>query len=94
MRIIWTDEAVGTLEAITTYVAAFNPDAATKLAGQPMALADSLADFPHRGRDAGEGQREMTTVWPYILRYRVVDGAVLISRVRHVARDKDEAGVG
>jgi toxin ParE1/3/4 len=31
-RIIWTDEAVGNLEAIVAYISAFNPAAARRLA--------------------------------------------------------------
>ncbi|CAN5446625.1 hypothetical protein BH09PSE4_BH09PSE4_23750 [soil metagenome] len=30
----------------------------------------------------------MTTVWPYVLRYRVEGVAVIILRVRHGARDE------
>ena len=88
MRIVWTDDAVGNVEAIVTYVSAFNPAAAQRLAERLVAVADSLAEFPNRGRDVGEGRREMTTVWPYILRYRVRDDAVIILRVRHGARDE------
>lgn len=90
MRIVWTDDAVGNLEAITTYVATFNPLAAQRLAARLVAVADSLTDFPHRGRDAGEGRREMTTVWPYILRYRVEGERVIILRIRHGARDEED----
>jgi len=55
-----------------------------------IALADSLANFPERGRDAGEGRREQTIVPPYILRYRVEADRVVILRVRHGARDEGE----
>lgn len=89
MRIVWTDDAVGNLEAIVTYVATFNPAAAQRLAERLVAVADSLTEFPHRGRDAGEGRREMTTVWPYILRYRVEGERVIILRIRHGARDEE-----
>lgn len=89
-RIIWTDEAVTNLDAIVSYVAVFNPAAAAKLAERLVALADSLAEFSYRGRDAGDGRREMTTVWPYILRYRVRDDAVVILRIRHGAREPDD----
>lgn len=51
--------------------------------------ADSLAQFPERGRDAGNGRRELVTVWPYILRYRVEAERVVILRVRHGARGED-----
>jgi toxin ParE1/3/4 len=62
--ILWTDEAVGNLEAIVTYVSAFNPAAASRLAERFIAVADSLAEFPERGREAGAGRREMTIVRP------------------------------
>lgn len=87
-RIVWTDEAIEHLEAITTYIAAFNPAAAVRLGDRLIAVADSLAEFSERGRDAGEGRREMTTVWPYVLRYRVEGDTVTILRIRHGARDE------
>lgn len=89
MRIVWTDDAVGNLEAIVTYVSVFNPGAATRIADRLIEVADSLAEFPNRGRDVGGGRREMTTVWPYILRYRVEAERVVILRVRHGARDDE-----
>ena len=88
-HIVWTDGAAANLEAIVDYVAAFNPDAAAHLADRLVALADSLATFPHRGRDAGDGRREMTTVWPYILRYRVDGERGSILRIRHGARAEE-----
>ena len=47
------------------------------------------AEFAERGRDAGQGRREMTTVWPYILRYRIEADRVVILRIRHGARDEE-----
>lgn len=89
MRIVWTDDAVASLEAIVTYISAFNPAAAGALAAKLIAVADSLEVFPDRGRDAGVGRREMTIVWPYILRYRIADDDVIILRVRHGARQEE-----
>ena len=89
-RIVWTDDAVVHLEAIIDYVSAFSPAAAARLAERLVRLADSLDSFPHRGREAGGGTREMTTVWPYILRYRVEGERVLILRIRHGARAEEE----
>ena len=88
-EIVWTEDAVAHLEAIVAYVEAFDPDAARRLGERLIALADSLAEFPDRGRDAGDGRRELTTVWPYILRYRVVRDHVIILRIRHGARDEE-----
>ena len=90
-RIVWTEEAISHLEAIVAYISAFNPLAAVRLGERLIEVADSLAEFSERGRDVGSGRREMTTVWPYVLRYRVEGDAVIILRVRHGARE-EEAG--
>lgn len=89
-KIIWTEEAVENLEAIATYISAFNPSAAQRLAERLIAVADSLAEFSERGRAVGGEKREMTIVWPYIMRYRVDETAVYILRIRHGAREIDE----
>jgi toxin ParE1/3/4 len=88
-KIVWTDEAIAQLEIIGAYIAIDDPVAAAALANRLIALADSLAEFPHRGRVAEENSREMTTVWPFILRYRVDGDTVLILRIRHGARSPD-----
>lgn len=85
-KVVWTDSAVAELETIIAYIAAENPTAATRLARRLVALADSLGQFPHRRRAAEENAREMPSVWPYILRYRVEGDAVFILRIRHGAR--------
>lgn len=85
--IVWTDEAIAHLEAIVAYIAAFNPAAADRLGGRLLEAADSLAEFSDRGREAMCGTREMTIVWPYVLRYRVEAERVVILRIRHGARD-------
>ena len=85
-KIVWTDEAVGHLEAIVAYISAFNPAAASRFGERLIAVVDSLAEFPNRGRAVGDGRREMTTVRPYVLRYRVEADRVIILRIRHGAR--------
>jgi plasmid stabilization system protein ParE len=88
LKIVWTDEAIEHLEAIVTYISVYDPAAAERLGRRLIELADSLIEFPERGRHAGDGRREMTTVWPYILRYRVEAERVIILRIRHGARDE------
>lgn len=85
-EIVWTPEAADNLDAIVAYIELFHPPAATRMAERLIALADSLAEFPERGRDAGEGRREMTIIPPYILRYRVEAKRVIILRIRHGMR--------
>lgn len=89
-KIVWTEEAIEHLDAIVAYISAFNPAAAVRLGERLIELADSLAEFSERGRDVGEGRREMTTVWPYVLRYRVERDAVIILRIRHGAQREEE----
>ena len=89
---MWTEEAIGHLEAIVAYIAAFNPAAANRLGERLIAVADSLGEFSERGRVAGAGLREMTIVWPYVLRYRVERDAVIILRIRHGTRGEEAEG--
>jgi len=49
--------------------------------------AASLADHPDRGRVTGR-LRELATIPPYLIRYRVTADAVTIVRIRHGARDR------
>src|SRR4051794_10884685 len=86
-EIVWTDEAVEHLEAIATYISVYDPAAAGRPAQRLIELADSLGEFPQRGRDAGQGRRELTVVRPYIPRYRVEGETVFILRIRHGARE-------
>lgn len=88
-KVVWTDEAIDHLEAIVTYVSVYDPAAAERLGRKLIELADSLMEFPERGRDAGDGKREMVTVWPYILRYRIEAESVIILRIRHGARGEE-----
>lgn len=85
----WTDEAVANLDMIINYVAEFNPTAAVRLAERLIATADRLSDFSDRGRPSIDSHREMTVIWPYVIRYRVEGDRVIIVRVRHGARDDD-----
>jgi len=58
-----------------------------RLAERLSAAGDSLSFFPDRGRPVrGTGLRELTVVYPYIIRYRITADHVRILRVRHGAR--------
>ena len=85
-KVTWSSRASEDLDDIAAYIEMFDPDAAERTRGRLKALANSLGHFPNRGRPAPHGTREMVTVRPYILRYRVVRADVLILRVRHTAR--------
>ena len=82
VQVIWLPETVDMLDAIRGYVGQFNPQAADVLTDRIIAAGESLAHFPNRGRSAGR-YRELATVPPYVIRYRVADAAVYIVRIKH-----------
>ncbi|MFM9978124.1 MAG: type II toxin-antitoxin system RelE/ParE family toxin [Sphingomonadaceae bacterium] len=89
-KIVWTDQALDNLEEIVAYIEVFNPSAATRLGQRLIDLAESLCEFPDRGKPSHNGTREMSNIWPYLIRYRVNERHVEILHVRHGARLQDE----
>ncbi len=85
-RVVWPDQAKDDLDQIDAYIRQFDPAAAATIGTRLFDLGESLADFPNRGRLASNGMRELATVAPYVLRYRVVGDIVVIIRIRHGAR--------
>lgn len=85
-RVYWTFSALADLEEIRRYIAEFNPGAAHDLAENLIAAGNSLVTLPHRGRSGGDNVRELTTVYPYIIRYEIRGDDVRILRVRHGMR--------
>ncbi|TPG21045.1 type II toxin-antitoxin system RelE/ParE family toxin [Sphingomonas koreensis] len=90
-RIIWTREASDNLEDIRRYLVEFNAAAAQNLAQRIIATAQSLSEFPHRGRPIGDGLRQIALIYPYLIRYSVDGEMVIITGVRHGARSGDDA---
>jgi toxin ParE1/3/4 len=88
--VVWTNRAKSDLLLIVEYIELFNPNAAVRLAGRLAMVAESLAEFPQRGRPISDNLREITTLSPYIIRYRILSDIVEIIRVRHSARLPDE----
>jgi toxin ParE1/3/4 len=83
-RVVWTFAALADLHAIRRYIAGFNPHAARVIAARIIEAADSLDDFPNRGRlGPDERVRELTPIYPYVIRYRVTGKRVIVLRVRH-----------
>jgi addiction module RelE/StbE family toxin len=87
VRVVWTETALQSVWRSYDYLMEFNPRAAVHLAESLLEAGDSLVNFPHRGRPVrGTGMRELVTVSPYIIRYRVTTDTVIILRVRHSSR--------
>ena len=87
MRVVWTRTALRGVWRAYDYIVDFNPQAAAHMADALFAAGDSLVNFPHRGRLVpNTTMRELVTVSPYIIRYRIAGDDVVILRVRHSAR--------
>jgi toxin ParE1/3/4 len=86
-RVIWSKRALAHLRYIRGYIEQFNPQAAQDLVAALVATANSLENFPHRGRlVVGTDKRELVSVHPYIVRYRVAGDTVRVLRIRHTSR--------
>jgi addiction module RelE/StbE family toxin len=87
VRVVWTRTALRGVWRAYDYISDFNEQAAMHMAEALFAAGDSLVEFPHRGRPVrGAAMRELVSVSPYIIRYRIDGDAVTILRVRHSAR--------
>jgi len=87
MRVVWTATALRGVARIYDYLSEFNPQAARLMADALLSAGDSLVHFPHRGRPvANSTMRELVSVPPYIIRYRIARDEVMILRIRHGAR--------
>ena len=85
-RLAWSPRAIADLRAIRDYVAMFNPRAAAELAKRLEDATLPLLDHPAMGRMGRHGVRELATIHPYLIRYRVTDEVIDIVTIRHGAR--------
>ena len=80
-------EAIDQLEDVGRYLfREAGPQTAGRFVARLRAAGESLADMPERGRPIRPGVRELTSVPPYLIRYRLRNDEVVITRVRHGAR--------
>ncbi len=83
--VFWTARAKRDLDMIRAEIAKDAPIAAARFQARLVAAGESLEAFAARYRASGQA-RELVTVRPYVIRYRVEPEAVLILGVRHGAR--------
>jgi toxin ParE1/3/4 len=92
VNVRWLDDAVHDLAAIRAYIARDNPTSAAEVSQRIREAAQMLSKFPAASRPGRiQGTREMViSGTPYLLPYRVKDGAVEILRMLHGARRRPE----
>jgi toxin ParE1/3/4 len=90
MQVRWTKAAADDLEHIAGYLKEHFPPYAQSTVETLYAAAESLSEFPNRGRAGRErGTRELVvTSLPYIVIYTAGKEAVSIIRVLHTARER------
>lgn len=89
-RVILSRPALRDLGEIARYIAQDSPDAALRIGGQLVELAESLASMPGRGGlfRASPGVRRLVSA-PYLVTYRIDESqrAVYVLRFWHAKRD-------
>lgn len=84
MEITFSPQALRDLQAIRNYIAADNPAAASRMAVELVAACDRLEFFPERGRPGSRrGTRELTTIWPYVIVYKITRQRIDIVSIWH-----------
>ncbi|MGE4059027.1 MAG: type II toxin-antitoxin system RelE/ParE family toxin [Sphingomonadales bacterium] len=90
MKLGWTKQAQNDLDAIFEHILADNPSAALKVAARIEEMAESLLEFPYRGRpgQTPESRELVIPRLPYIVFYSILDDSIVITHVVHGARDR------
>ncbi len=87
MRIVWTPQAQQDRADIWDFIATDNPNAAAWLDQLFSTAAESLSDFPMRGRSGQiSGTRELIPHESYRLVYEVDGEMVWVLAIVHTAR--------
>lgn len=89
MPVNFTRRALRDLANIRVYISNDNPRAASRMAVEIIAACDRLENFPERGRPGlRRSTRELATVWPYVIVYRVTGTNIDILSIWHGAQDR------
>ncbi|MBS0275905.1 MAG: type II toxin-antitoxin system RelE/ParE family toxin [Proteobacteria bacterium] len=84
MSVTFTRRALRDLAHIREYIGAESPIAASRMAVELVAACDRLELFPERGRPGLiEGTRELTTVWPYVIVYKINGDRIDVLSIWH-----------
>lgn len=87
MRLVYSEEAVGDLVRLRSFIAEKDPSAAAHVAEELMARIENLCLFPHMGVEVGYAPppaevRDMV-FGNYVVRYSVHAEALVVLRIWH-----------
>ena len=89
MSVNFTRRALRDLANIRTHIEDDNPRAASRMAVELIAACDRLEIFPERGRPGlRRGTRELTTVWPCVIVFRMTGKDIDILSIWHGAQER------
>ncbi|MGH1353601.1 MAG: type II toxin-antitoxin system RelE/ParE family toxin [Thalassovita sp.] len=91
--LIWLPEAREDLQRLFDFIEPHSPDAAARAVNTLVTSAETLRDFPQRGRpwQPDPEFRELSVAFGargYVIRYREHDGRVVIVRVWHASEER------
>ncbi|MBA3879870.1 MAG: hypothetical protein C0500_09160 [Sphingobium sp.] len=87
-RLIWSEASLRDIHDIDEFLMADNPMAAARIAKAIRATVLRLVDYPRIGRALNEKFRVLgVRTTPYLIIYRLRDGALEIARVRHASEN-------
>jgi len=88
MKLVWTDPAIEDLLHALDFIGNNNPEAVLPMQMKFHAAADSLLDFPYKGRMGRvEGTRELLIMPSHFLVYKVDASCIRILRLFHMAQN-------
>jgi toxin ParE1/3/4 len=90
MSVRYTETALREIDEILAYIAARNPDAASRISERIDQLVSHLRDFPLLGHAVDEAGVRIIPLgrYPYLIFYTPVGDDVVILHVRHGARER------
>ena len=90
MKLVLSEDALLDLEAAVSYIADRNPAAARKLGDHVLDVIDQLAAGDYEGVEQELTTGERVRSWavpPFRIYYQRRDGALLVLRIYHQARE-------
>lgn len=92
-RVRWLPDALNDLKRLHDFIEPHSPQAAVRAVDTLVEAAESLSEFPEKGRpwDLERDFRELFVRFGargYVIRYRFFDGEAIVVRVWHALEDR------